>query len=395
MELNFNICDKKEWKDYIYQSVKPIINCCSNLIEFNKLTRKKYSGEIKLSSSERVNKNSIKDKLIGKIGDDEQNKEINKRKFYKSFFGWYVEDLQQIRSQLKTNTKKDISVVLKKHSTQWTKFLIEIKNLFEKIIKSAYEKDLIPSPYLTDYTNEQELLRNHRRVIEEILSLYDTLAEFTINYNEKTLFIWTLRKNTKKFLEFQYKKLKENNCFQKIKELFGLKTFYSMDLEDEEYPDLIDKIKKAYTIYSISKDWSNNLAANIIALNDYIFDNFDSSESSPIRKYFQEIIPNLEDFKLIHQNKIKQLKPSWRIKEIYKCIKSKEKGILSYKYKLQGAFLTNFKAESSNDEKYNPINGKCYISFIEFLDGISTALFAGAIDLKEKNNWFWYENLIE
>ena len=385
MELNFNYCDKKEWSSYIERFIFPIRDKADTLLRFWNYLSDNYSG---LSFSELQKNINIIDKLLGGIDTNGNYRNRSIALFYKKFFGWSLNNIDSYLLHQTEGIEREIYTEIIE-----TDFITFIKNLIEsceKILISAQENQLIETSYReTSDLKLEELMFSDEAIMENIIDLYRHILEYTIYYNEKTLFIWTLRKNTKRYITFQYKDLSKNDNFETLKEILGLFVYYSIELPGETNSKLAEKIKNEYTVWQLKKQFGYN----VCQLNKFIFESFSNSN---LLETYEFLIPNVENLKEKYSEYLDRKKPFWAIPEFIKIFEKDTPGNYPswhYRYKIDGIILTelfrtpSWKNYSSETKKYGE-------SLLDYLDGITPALFVGGIDperLKIENEWIWIE----
>ena len=384
MEINFDYCNKEEWIVYITDTIIPVMRVSSYLLSFNYYLDDCYTG---MPISEVLKEDALKEKLLGGLSENGERLHRSLAEFYDSFFGWSLANISNYLLHQSENINIDIKTT--KRETNFTHFLQKVQSLCQGIFNSAFENGLIENPQLKLDMKGEDLLKSDEDLIKEISLLYELLARFVINYNENTLFIWTLRQNTKRNLLFQYEKLREPDCFELIKTLMGLYPYRLIDLLETELSETSEKVQDKYTLWGLK----DQFGSKIIDLNDLIFDSFEGE----MKKYFDFMITDLEDFKKSHQEKMIRLKPIWEIPEEFKLVKKDESGNgkWDYTYKIDGLFFTECQKDPSYRSKYSTKIEKCHLSFLDFLDSISPALFVGAIELRIENNWCRYTTIID
>ena len=378
MEINFDYCNKEEWMVYINDTIMPLMRGSSYLLSFNYYLNDYYTG---IPISEVLKNNTLKDKLLGGLSENGESSNRSLAEFYNSFFGWALADLRNYLLHQSENININIQTI--KRETIFINFLQKVQGLCQDIFNSAFENSLIEKTQFNFDMKGEDLFISDEALIKEISLFYELLARFVINYNEKTLFIWTLRKNTKRYLLFQYEKLRKPDCFELIKTLMGLYPSQIIDLSEEELSETSEKLQDKYTLWELK----DQFGYKIISLNDLIFDSFEGD----IKEYIDFVITDPEDFKKSHQEKMKRLKPIWEIPDEFKLHKPHEEGKGSWdlSYKINGAFFTECR-RISTWAKIGTEFVPCNLSFIDFLDSISPALFVGAIELRINNNWCQY-----
>lgn len=383
MEVDFNYCDKNEWIRYIKEDIVLLRTRARTLLNFWDYLNN-YVG---IPVSEVIENELLKVKLMGGVLENGEFKSRSLASLYETLFGWSLYNLNEYLLHKSEDIEIEI-ITFRSDKTDFIEFIKIIVDYCTNIISSANENSLTDLPDSSYSEIEgKRLFDSDEELMDEIYNLYVCLAKFTINYNPKTLFIWTLRRNTKRNLTFQYKKLQDPKCFESLKKIMGLFEYYSIEIPETKDKNTADKIINDYTIWELK----NQFGYNVYCLNDYIFKSFEIN--SQISILFEHVIKNPEDFQQNHEKKIERLRPLWEIPEEHKKRKLDEAayGSWEYKYFISGAFLTEFQRSPSQRSRYSWQSGKCSKSLLDFLDALSPALFLNRIDLKISDNWIWYD----
>ena len=282
MDLGFNYCDDKEWTNYIENDIKPIRDKAEKILRF----WERLSGCAPLSIFEIRDKKHIIKNLMGGLRINGEYSSRSIALFYKEFFGWQLENaLSYLKNQ---EIGIDFEVFTKIEETEFIRFIRKLLKQCEVILNIAFEEEIIPLPEIIDKEIEfKNLLTSDEDLINLIAELYESILRFTINHNEKTLFLWTERKITKRHLWFQYKELCESKGFEILCNLFGLNVFFSPKID--EYTEVGKKIIDEYTIWFFRE---NGLGFNICDLNNFIFKQFSGYDSNILWDRLRFLFPN-------------------------------------------------------------------------------------------------------
>ena len=98
----------------------------------------------------------LMEKLLGGISEDGEYKPRSIALFYKTFFGW---SLENIFSYLQHKSEDiDVNIVTAIKKSNFIEFVEETSRICNSILKSAYENELIESPFITERPLEIEKL---------------------------------------------------------------------------------------------------------------------------------------------------------------------------------------------------------------------------------------------
>jgi len=392
MEISFDCWDRKEWKKYIEEYVIPIRINASKILNFWNYLVDNYS-EIPITDL-KENKELL-GKILGGISEIGEYRSRSSALFYSMYFGW---GLENVASYIRNKEERiEIDVSLKVNRTEFINFAGELIVFCDKILDSAWNAGLIATPELKESEIDVDLLvQSNENIIRIIGLLYKHILEFTINYNEKTRFLWTIRKNTKRFICFQYKKLCENDNFELLKESIGLSLYYSPQLDKKS--KIAQKIIDEYTIWQLIE---NQFGYNICMLNAFLFRNFKERISiygkdceNPIWESFKFIIPKVKNFEKEYYDYVSNKLYSWKIPDFIdtKIWAPSGKPHWHHEYKIDNTFLTEDHYIPSWSNKSTKIeNDNLGISFLDFLDEMSPGLFTGLLN---PDNFIIKENTV-
>lgn len=393
MEISFDCWDRKEWKKYIEKYIIPIRINADKVLNFWNYLADNYSG-IPITDI-KENKELLK-KILGGITEKGDYRSRSCASFYSIFFGLKLENVvSYIRNKEEII---EIDVSLKVDRTEIINFIGELIDFCDKILDSAWNVGIIETSELKKSEIDVDLLmQSNEKVISIIGQLYKHILEFTVNYNEKTRFLWTIRKNTKRIICFQYKKLGENNNFKLVKDIIGLSIYYSPQLDKKS--KIAKELITEYTIWQLIK---NQFGYNICVLNDFIFENFKEKKSvygqyseNLIWECFKFIIPRIKHFEKEYYDYVSNKLYTWKIPDYINTMEKRVRSGKPYwhhEYKIDNVFLTEDHVIPSHADKSSRIeNDNLGISFLDFLDEISPGLFTGLLN---PNNFIIKENMV-
>lgn len=390
MEISFDCWDRKEWIKYIEKYIVPIRINADKVLNFWNYLVDNYS-EIPITDI-KENKELL-GKILGGISEKGEYRSRSSASFYSMLFGW---ELENVTSYIRNKEEEiEIDVSLKINRTEFIIFVGELIGFCDKILDSAWSVEIIATPELKESEIDVGLLmKSNENIINIIAQLYRNILEFTINYNEKTRFLWTIRKNTKRFICFQYKKLCEDNNFKLAKDILGLSVYYSPQLDKKS--KIAQKIITEYTIWQLIE---NQFGYNIYMLNDFIFENFKERKliygkyiENLIWEGFKFIIPRIKNFEKEYYDYVSNKLYAWKIPKYIQTIEWGDKPSWHHEYKIDNVFLTedhiipSWASKPSKIEDYN-----LGISFLDFLDEISSGLFTGLLN---PDNFIIKENMV-
>ena len=377
MDLGFNYCDIKEWTNYIENDIKPIRDKAETLLRFwERLSDNRCAS---MSIFEIKDKKHLLENLMGglRINGEYSNRSI--ALFYEEFFGWQLENaLSYLKNQ---EIGIDFVVFTKIEETKFIKFLRKLLKQCEEILHIAFEEEIISSPEIADKGIEfKDLLKSDEDLINLIAELYESVLRFTVNHNEKTLFLWTVRKITKRFLCFQYKKLSESKCFDVLRNRFGLSVFFSPKID--EHTEVGKKIIDEYTIWFFRE---SGLGHSICNLNNFIFEQFNETSTYGSNKLWDRLrflFPNHKSLETEYFEYAKRNLSHWRMPDYIdtRQLGGSGKAYWHFAYVIDGAYLSKaYKIPSWTKLSPELANANFNKSLLDFLDDISSGLFLGLI----------------
>ena len=376
MDLGFNYCDVKEWTNYFENDIKPIRDKAEMLLRFWEQLSDNCAS---LSIFEIKDKKYLLENLMGglRINGEYSNKSI--ALFYEEFFGWKLENaFSYLKNQ---EIGIDFEVFTKIEETEFIQFLRKLIEQCEVILNIAFEEEIIHSPEIIDKGIEfKNLLESDEELIYLIAELYESILRFTINHNEKTLFLWTIRKITKRHLCFQYKELCESKGFDILRNRFGLTIFFSPKIE--ENTEVAKKILDEYTIWFFRE---SGLGFNICDLNNFIFEQFNETSiygSNKLWDRLRFLFPNHNSLEIEYFEYAKRNLSYWQMPDYIDTMEwgGSKKPSWHYAYVIDGAYLPRV-YEIPSWSNYSPklVNANFNKSLSDFLDDISPGLFLGLI----------------
>ena len=376
MDLGFNYSDIKEWTNYIENDIKPIRDKTEMLMRFWERLSDNCAS---LSIFEIRDKKHLLENLMGglRINGEYSNRSI--ALFYEEFFGWKLENaFSYLKNQ---EIGIDFEVFTKIEETEFIKFLRRLLKQCEIILNIAFEEGIISSPEIINKGIEiKSLLKSDENIMNLITELYESILRISINHNEKTLFLWTIRKITKRFLCFQYKELYESKNFEILCNLFGLNVFFSPKID--EYTEVGKKIMDEYTIWFFRE---SGLGHNICNLNNFIFEWFNETNTHNSNKLWdclKFLFPNHKSLEIEYFEYAKRSLNYWQMPDYIDTMEwgRSKKPYWHYAYLIDGVYLSRV-YEIPSWANYSPklVNANFNKSLLDFLDDISPGLFLGLI----------------
>ena len=227
------------WREFIKEYVIPLKELSEILIGYWKFLGDKINDK---PVDELIEDESIKAILLGGVGEDGEYSERSLALFYKKFFGVYT-DVKAIVEHLKLtpNAKGTIE------KSMLISLAEEILKIINEIINLAQQNQILEDSCINMNVNFEELINNPEKVATIIKEFYEHILKVTINYNQKTLFLWTIRKVTRGYLVTAYPEFKDEENFEELRRTVGLERYFEPEIKEKTEKDR--EIKRDYTIW--------------------------------------------------------------------------------------------------------------------------------------------------
>ena len=365
MKLSFNYQEVDEWISYIKEFIVPIRENANIILQFWDYLLDNFHSK---TISYIINDENILNKLLGGVTIHGDYQERSAAKFYKIFFGWELKDVVSYLNNKEYDIEIDIPIDIKK--TQFIEFVTDLMSHCITILDIAYDKDLITTTKINNNSLDFDfLIKSDEEVIKLIGDLYRSIIRFSVLYNEKTLFLWTLKKNTKHYIKFQYELPIDNNDFNILKEKFDFDIFFSPDLDDKS--EAAKNIKDQYSIWYLRE---NGLGNNINKLNKFIFEKF----KDQLLVDFKFLISNTNNFENEYIDYISMKLNFWSFPDYIDTSASGKYQAKHYEYLIEGiympySYIVEYRSLNLENINFNK-------SLLEMLDDIAPGLFLSEIE---------------
>jgi hypothetical protein len=361
--------DKDEWKRYVRDYIIPLRDSADALVGYwNYLT-----GEIdnvSFNEIETEKDENFKKILLGGIREDENYSERSFAVFYSTFFGARLSNLQEYLISQKEGVTSQVTVVVEE--SEFMKFVENIKEKTSAILESASQNGF------TDAVNSElpeadfgALLEDPEKVIELVEALYNKSFKITVNYNQHTLFLWTIRKITRRYLEAAYPELQEEEKFDALKSFVGLDTYFEPEIEERTENDRT--VKRDYTIWHLP---DNSFGGLICGLNDSVWEYLDKES---FRTDLSILFDGVVDLKGEFMTRAKAAIGNWKRIEGLKF--EKRDDISTYTLKISGIRIAGYWNMNSPNTTASYEHHESNVSVLDFFDNISTPMFLGCFSM--------------
>ena len=358
--IKFDYGNVDEWKSY-FEELKDLARSCKMIVEFWEELKRKCDGLTFKDLQEEFDYSTV---LLGGVTPDGEYKERSLAKVYAVLFGFKPENVHDLIEKLKKGYSQDTKVIVEK--TRFIEFVKNILETLERILTIAESKGLIDSADIDVRINESkyyEILADYKKLIEILNGFVNKIAKILPNYNERSLFVWTIDKLTYKYMTTAYPKLRDDKVFEFIRDLLGLDVIFSPNVEDK-------RAKKDYSIYSYSDEL---IGKHLIELFKIIWNTFDD-KNQHIRDALSLIFPEISNFKKEFYELVSQalIGMNWRFPNV--CITSDEQAKDCY-YVIDGITLREYRlyVYESGSKVWKPTS--VTISLLKLLDELMPGLF--------------------
>lgn len=295
---DFEYTNDSAWEAYVRESIVPLKESSDYLTRYQQEVKNVFQGQslAKFSDDE-----VLRPILFGGLTGEGKISERSLAGFYKWFFGLSYDYPKYralaIEGQKPTDMNVNIAI------SPLVAFATLVSRLCSIVLQHQKIQPLEPE------VDAQALLKDPKLLIGKIKEFHQKVINFTISYNPATYFIWTLRKNTWKYLTTAYKEMNDSKVFEVIRERLGLTELFKPDMPDPTrytlwgYPEYgqnyaLYQVYLPYTqdILERSKnlvDGVTTLGGTISILNEIIW-NYLSKQSET---HVTMILPNIPDAK--------------------------------------------------------------------------------------------------
>ncbi len=382
------------WKEFIENYVIPLKELSEILIGYWKFLGDKINDK---PVDELIEDESIKTILLGGVGEDGEYSERSLALFYKKFFGVYTDVkaiVEYLKQELTPNAK----------GTDEKRMLIrlaeEILKITNEIINLAQQNQILEDSCINKNVSFEELINNPEKVADIIKEFYRHTLKVTINYNQKTLFLWIIRKITRRYLVTAYPEFKDEENFEELRRTVGLERYFEPEIKEKTEKDR--EIKRDYTIWYLPE---NSFGGMVCKLNEIIWEYFGKEQ---FRKDLEFLFDEVVDLRHLFIEKAKEVIGDWKFpdniipydatkRHCKECSQEAPRNlwfkVYSFRYLIsEGIFIS----EVVHDMEYGYIHeyggrtGPYYttvshdiskINLLNILDQLSPLIFLGLVDI--------------
>jgi len=276
--VTFDYGNLDEWRRY-FEEIKELAKSCKVIEEFWNELRRKCDG---LTFKDLQGEFDYGAVLLGGVTQEGEYKERSLARVYADLFGFKPESVHDLIEKLRRDLPPTTKIVVEE--TSFIKFVRDILSRVSAILGQAESKNLIDSADIDVEIDYYGILSDYKKLIEILENFVNNVAKILPNYNQKSLFVWTLDMLTYRYMTTAYPKLRDERVFELVSDVLGLDVIFS-PAEDE-------KVKREYSIYSYH---NGSIGRDLIDLFKIIWDAFETYHE--VRKGLSSVFPNLPNFK--------------------------------------------------------------------------------------------------
>lgn len=288
----FDYTNKKEWIEYIKNSIIPLWEYSYILKQFFEELKSEFNGR----TFSEISKEYRALFLGGFIPSEEEFSSNSLAKFYLNFFGLDMNrNLWKLQEELSEKVGEiDIFV----NETDFIKF---IKGVYS-LLGDGLDLQGLVKVNNTPVRNYEELIKDPNKLKDIVSNFYQRILDISINYNPKTFFLCSIKQITQKYIKSVYPRFSQ--IHDVMCDEFGL-----IELVWENPINPETKIFQDYTIFCFpefnTKDKNKSFGGSICILNNLILERF--SESSNLQKILGILFFNVPILKENYMNNIREL----------------------------------------------------------------------------------------
>ncbi len=289
--IGFDYTDENEWKGWIREKFIPLHNQLSVILKL----RKHLEDILKTNLKEALNRESIKEILLGGITKDGEYAQNSLAKFYKDALGISINPKEWVAYCRAGLNPVENGIECKFEDTSFLAFITEMKELVEEVL-SKIEIE----PQDVEDREIDEIVNSPEKILEIIKEIYKSIVSISANHDYHMFFILNTHCIPRFFIEKAYPKLKEN--FKKVSEILELEEKFVPDINDE-------KVKRDYTLIGHKE---NGLADFLFQLSNKLWESLrirrrEWETENPIRKIFEKTGINVIDLEEIWLKKCEKI----------------------------------------------------------------------------------------
>lgn len=357
--------DKNEWKKFTSDYIIPLRDSADALVEYWNYLKEEIDS-VPFNEIETEKDENFKRIFLGGVKENGDYSERSLALFYNKFFGTRLSNLQEYLISQKEGVTSQVTGAVEE--SEFMKFVRNISGKTKAILEFAYQGGLIESSETLEI-DFGEFIKEPEKVTELIEDFYNNALKITVNCNQHTLFLWTIRKITRRYQEVAYPELREEEKFEALKSFVGLEKYFVPEMEEKTENDR--KVKRDYTLWHLP---DNSFGGLVCGLNEIVFVYFgNESLREDLGVLFEEVKNLKEDFIKEAERSLNDV--NWKFPE-------------DYRYFFNGDSAISIKIYSGDSRGFYCVGET---SIFKVLDEISPGLFFGLASLTFKYTDMQYE----
>ena len=377
----------EEWKKFVSDYIIPLRDSADALAKYWNYLKEEIVGTL-FNEIETEKDENFKKILLGGVKEDGDYSERSLALFYSKFFGTQLSNLQEYLISQKEGVTSQVTGAVEE--SEFMQFVRSISEKTNAILESASQNGLIDA--VDSETSEidfGEFTREPEKVAKLIKDFYDNALKITVNYNQHTLFLWAIRKITRRYLETAYPELSKEEKFEALKRFVGLEKYFEPEIEENAEND--SKVKRGYTIWHLP---DNSFGGLICGLNECVWKYFEKESFRGVLEFlFEGVVDLKKDFK----EKAERTINNWKFPDY---IEKGNSHASKHKYTISGIIISEhslrvyttyghpwseyrWTGSGTVRARWLTESKKCNIPLLTLFDDLSPALFLGAIDPTE------------
>jgi len=294
--------DKSSWEEFIKEHIIPLKEISGALINYWKFLFNKINNK---PVDELIEDKRVKAILLGGVNESGEYSERSLALFYKKFFGVYT-DVKAIVEHLKQELTPNVKGIVEKST--FINFAEDVFKITNEIVNLAQQNKILEGFNVREIDiSFEELISDPEKVATIIKEFYELVLKVTVNYNQRTLFLWTIKKITRRYLVAAYPEFENEEKFEELQKIIGLEKYFEPEIKEKTKRD--KEIKRDYTIWYLPE---KSLGGMICKLNEIIWKYLGKEQ---FRKDLEFLFDNVADLRQQFIEKAKKALGDWKFPE--------------------------------------------------------------------------------
>lgn len=335
VDFEYNNFEQQDqgWEAYFLDSLSNFVSSARKLHQFREELKRRCAD---LPFDKAQEQHDYQHILLGGVTDSGDFNERSLARMYSVLFGLHLESPSEALSRL--HQEMTVNTTIRIEETEFSKFVADSLELAESILQEAAER-------VGDWTQEFSMDKDESlssinedefyRLVDDSDALMEDFSEFLQriqmilpNYDTRALFVWTLDKVPRFYLEKAYPDLvrskdTESNSpedpFKQYGDYFGLKPVFRPEIDTATDADR--RKKREYTVYAYAE---GSLGRKLLNLYQLIWNAFDNGVRDSLSVVFTNVPNFKERFKSESNSKLGQI--DWEFPEHIETVDTRETG---------------------------------------------------------------------